>query len=87
MLFGAWFRRHGVRAYSRRIKTEEKTKVVAAVLGTEFIQFIAALAILHQEGLKKGMNSSYHSGAIHPILHIVLVQFIPILQIVLVQNS
>ena len=34
-------------AYShrRRIFTEEKAKVVAAVWGTEFIQFLAALAV------------------------------------------
>ena len=35
--------------HSRRIYTEEKTKVVAAVWGTEFIQFLAALPILHWE--------------------------------------
>ena len=29
-----------------RINTEEKAKVVAAVWGTEFIKFLAALAIL-----------------------------------------
>ena len=45
--------------------------------GQNFSQFIAALANLHQDDLKKGMNSSYSSyrpSAIHPILHIVLVQ-------------
>ena len=31
-------------------QTEEKAKVVAAVWGTEFIQFLAALQIYHQEG-------------------------------------
>ena len=31
----------------RRIKTEEKVKVVASVWGKEFIQFLAALAIVH----------------------------------------
>ena len=40
----------------RRIKTEEKAMVLAAVWGTELIQFLAALAIL-----KKGMNLSYFS--------------------------
>ena len=30
----------------RRKKTEEKAKVVASALGKEFIQFLAALAIL-----------------------------------------
>ena len=70
-------------AHRRRITTEEKAKVVAAVWGTELIRFLAMLAILHQDDLKKGMNSSYSScrpGAIHPTIH-------PILQIVLVQNS
>ena len=33
--------------HRRRINTEEKTKVVAAVWGTEFIKFPAALAILN----------------------------------------
>ena len=41
---------------SRRIYTEEKAKVVAAVLGTEFIQFVAALVILHKDYMKKRMN-------------------------------
>ena len=54
------------RKHRRRIKIKEKAKVVIAVWGAELIQFIAALAILHQDDLKKGMNS-------HPILHIVLV--------------
>ena len=35
--------------HRRRINTEEKAKVVAAVWGTELIQFLAALAILHQD--------------------------------------
>ena len=43
----------------RRIKTEEKAKVVAAVWGKEFIQFLAALAILPRTVLKKRMNSSF----------------------------
>ena len=30
------------------IKTEEKALVVAAVWGTEFVQFLAALDIFHQ---------------------------------------
>ena len=33
----------------RRINTEEKTKVVAAVCGTQFIQFLATLDILHED--------------------------------------
>ena len=63
---------HGHR---RRIKTEAKAKVVASVWGTEFIQFLAALAIFYQDDLKTGMKKSYSSyrpGATHPILQIVL---------------
>ena len=63
--------------HRRRIKTEEKAEVIAAVWGTDLIPFLAALTILHQDDLKKEVNSSYSSychGAIH--LHIVLVQFI-----------
>ena len=72
--------------HRRRIKTAEKAKVVAAAL----IQFLAALAILHLNDLKKGMKSSYYSdrsGAIHSILHIVLVQFILFLKSSMVQSS
>ena len=39
----------------RRIYTEEKAKVVAAVWGTEFIRFLAALAILHHDDLNNRM--------------------------------
>ena len=35
--------------HRKRITTEEKPKVVAAVWGTELIQFLAALDILHQD--------------------------------------
>ena len=38
--------------HRRWIKPEEKAKVVAAVQGTELIQFIAALAVFHQDDLK-----------------------------------
>ena len=66
-------------------------KVVAASWGTEFIQFLAALAILHQTDWKNKMISSYSSNrllsyfanspdAFHPILPIVLVHFIPFFQ-------
>ena len=41
------------------IKKEEKTKVVAALWGTELIQSLAALAIFNLDDLKKVMNSSY----------------------------
>ena len=57
--------------HRRRIKTEEKAKIVAAVWGAEFIQFLAALAICTWTFLKNRMNSfcsSNHPGAIHPIL-------------------
>ena len=46
--------------HRRRIKTEAKAKVITSIWGTEFIQFLAALAILHQDDLKK--------ETIHPIL-------------------
>ena len=42
--------------HRRRIKIEEKAKVVAAIWGTEFIPFLAALTIYHQDDLKKRMN-------------------------------
>ena len=45
--------------HRRRITTEEKAKVVAAVCETELILLIAALAIFYQDDLKKEMNSSY----------------------------
>ena len=57
--------------------TEDKAKVVAVVWGTEFIQFLAALTIFHQGDFKYRKNSSissYHPGAIHLFLHIILVQ-------------
>ena len=44
-------------SYSRRrIYTEEKAKVVAAVWGLEFIQFLAALAVMQKDDMKKRMN-------------------------------
>ena len=68
--------------------------------GTDMIQFLVALAILHQDDLKKGLNSSYSSyrpGVIHPIFISSWCNssyssnlpgaFHLILQIVLVQNS
>ena len=42
----------------RRIYTEEKAKVVAAAWETEFIKFLAALAILHQDELTNRMICS-----------------------------
>ena len=38
----------------RRIHTEVKAKVVAAVWGSAFIQILATLAVLHWDDLKKG---------------------------------
>ena len=45
--------------HRRRIETEGKAKVVASVCGTEFIQFLAALAALPRSVWKKRLNSSY----------------------------
>ena len=42
--------------HRRRIYTEEKTKVITAVWWTEFIQYRATLAILHQDDIKKRIN-------------------------------
>ena len=55
----------------RRITTEEKANVVAAVWGTECtgIQFLAALDVLPRTILKSRINSSF-------FLEIILVQFI-----------
>ena len=39
--------------YRRRVNTEEKVKVVAAVWGTELIKFLATLAILHLENFEE----------------------------------
>ena len=40
----------------RRIKTEEKEKVVASVWGAEFIQFLAVLTVLPRTILDNRMN-------------------------------
>ena len=45
--------------HRRRINTEEKAKVVAAVWGTEFIQFLAAQAVLPRAILKNRKNSPF----------------------------
>ena len=42
--------------HKRRIKKEEKTKVVTAVWGAEYIQFLTTPSILHQGDLKNWMN-------------------------------
>ena len=61
--------------HRRRTYTEEKVKVVAAVWGTPFIQFLCrTIAILHQDDLKNRMNSSFSSyppGTMYPFLHII----------------
>ena len=36
-------------------KGEEKAKLIAAVWGTEFIKFLATLAVLHQDDLNNRM--------------------------------
>ena len=38
------------------IYTEDKARVVADVWGAEFIEFLAALAILHQDDMQERMN-------------------------------
>ena len=40
---------------------EAKAKVAASVVGAEFVQFLAALAVLPLSILKKRLNSSYYS--------------------------
>ena len=42
--------------HKRRIKTEEKAKVVVSVWGEEFIQFLATTAILPRTILNNRMN-------------------------------
>ena len=41
------------RNHRRRIKTEEKAKVVSAVRGIKFIQILAALAFLHLDNFEE----------------------------------
>ena len=48
-------------AQRRRIYTEQKAKVVDTAWRTDLIQFLAALAILHQDDLKNRMHSSFSS--------------------------
>ena len=43
-------------SHRRWINTEEKAKVVSAAWGAEFIKFLAALAISHQDDVKKRIN-------------------------------
>ena len=46
--------------HRRRIKTEEKTKVVAAVWGAELIQFLATLDIFHHDNFDE--KGEYNKG-------------------------
>ena len=50
--------------HKRRINPEERAKVVASVWGEEFVQLLAALAVLP--------FLSNHPGAIHPLFKIAL---------------
>ena len=66
-----------LRCIERRIYTEEKANVVAASWGTELIQLLAALAILHQGELRNGLFAPgrvEEEYANQPILQLVLVQ-------------
>ena len=47
--------------HRRRMETEGKAKVIAFVWGAEFVQFLAALAVLPLSIWKKRLNSSYYS--------------------------
>ena len=47
-----------ISSHRRRIYTEENVKVVVAAWGTELLQFLAALAILHQGELKNRVQIS-----------------------------
>ena len=51
--------------HRRRINTEQQARVVAAVWGTELIQFLATLAILHKDDLKKRMNRKIDDHPVH----------------------
>ena len=48
--------KHEGMTHLRRIKTEERAKVVAAASGAELINFFAMLAILHQDDMMNRMN-------------------------------
>ena len=70
-------------SHRRRIYKEEKAKVVAAVLGTEYIQFLAALAVLLQDEIIIFFRSSLCNSS---FFNIILVQIILFL-IIALQNS
>ena len=55
---------HKCKKLKRRIFNEENANIVAAVCGTEFLQFLAMLAILHPEDMKNTMNSLFSTYSI-----------------------
>ena len=61
-MVGIFFGIHDI--HRRMINTEEMAKVVAPVLRTDLLQFLAAQAILHQDDQKNKMQSSFSSN--HP---------------------
>ena len=67
-----------VPCFKRRIHTEEKPKVVAVPWGTELLQFLAALTILHQDDLKNRLicppDSSTRPRANQRVRQIVLLR-------------
>ena len=58
------------RDHRRRMEREAKAKVVASVWGADFVQFLAALAILPRLILKKRLNSSYSSKSTNRLHYI-----------------
>ena len=60
-----------------RLNTEEKAKVVAAAWGTALILLLAALAILHQDDLKKRMNRIKATGSINVLKKRMIIRFTP----------
>ena len=64
--------------HRRRIETEGKAKVVTSVWGAQFVQFLAALAVLPQSIWKKRLNSAGlfgRNGSIQPVfLNLIFLQ-------------
>ena len=82
--------------HRRRIKTDEKAKVVAAAWVAELIKFLAALSVLHQDDLKNRMNCTrtiYTANCVLDVRRPTAKKFkekdeyIPFLHIILVRNS
>ena len=65
--------------HKRRIKTEAKEKVVASIWGTEFIQFLATLAVVHYR------STNWRKGWLAPGWFEEKDEFILFFKIVLVQ--